>query len=45
MWTLIEYYFHRIILHRELVMDKSKEDGKRNAKYFMSHIQHHVFMN
>jgi len=43
-WTSIEYYFHRIVLHGELNIG-NVEDGKRNAAIFSKHIHHHVFMN
>jgi len=43
-WTTIEYYFHRILLHGELKIG-NVEDGKRNGELFSKHIHHHVFMN
>ena len=46
MWTFIEYYFHRFLLHTELNLDPTKEaDGEKNALMFTKHIHHHVFMN
>ena len=46
MWTYIEYYAHRFLLHNELKLDPSKEaDGDKLARIFTVHIHHHVFMN
>ena len=46
MWTFVEYFFHRFMLHRELHLDDNeKADPEFLAKIFSKHIYHHVFMN
>lgn len=46
LWTGIEYYFHRIVLHGELNLDPNAEaDPDQLAKIFSAHTHHHVFMN
>ena len=46
MWTFVEYFFHRFLLHRELHLDDNeKADPDYLAKIFSKHIYHHVFMN
>ncbi len=45
-WTLTEYYFHAIVLHDEMRLDKdAPADGEKNANLFARHLHHHVFMN
>eukprot|EP00416_Gambierdiscus_australes_P025392 CAMPEP_0171062740 /NCGR_PEP_ID=MMETSP0766_2-20121228/5214_1 /TAXON_ID=439317 /ORGANISM="Gambierdiscus australes, Strain CAWD 149" /LENGTH=354 /DNA_ID=CAMNT_0011518549 /DNA_START=40 /DNA_END=1104 /DNA_ORIENTATION=+ len=45
-WVLIEYVFHRFLLHRELELDPAAPaDGDRLARLFSDHLHHHVFMN
>jgi len=46
MWTYTEYFFHRHMLHREVLLDPEAEaDGEYNASCFSQHLHHHVFMN
>lgn len=46
MWTYTEYFFHRHMLHKEVLLDPNGEaDGEYNAKCFSAHLHHHVFMN
>lgn len=46
MWTYTEYYFHRHLLHKEVLLDPDAEaDGAANAALFSIHLHHHVFMN
>ena len=45
-WTYTEYYFHRHVLHKEVILDPNAEaDGEYNAAIFSRHLHHHVFMN
>ena len=46
MWTFLEYFFHRFLLHKETYLDDDKEaDPKVLMEIFSKHVQHHVFMN
>jgi len=46
MWTYTEYFFHRHMLHKEVLLDPEAEaDGEYNALCFSQHLHHHVFMN
>ena len=49
MWTYLEYFQHRFILHQELNLDPNEPwteaAGVRNGDNFGRHIHHHVFMN
>jgi len=45
-WVLVEYVFHRFLLHRELQLDPDgPADGDKLARIFSQHLHHHVFMN
>eukprot|EP00927_Polykrikos_kofoidii_P082699 TRINITY_DN8288_c0_g1_i1.p1 TRINITY_DN8288_c0_g1~~TRINITY_DN8288_c0_g1_i1.p1 ORF type:complete len:359 (+),score=70.43 TRINITY_DN8288_c0_g1_i1:43-1119(+) len=45
-WVLVEYVFHRFLLHQELQLDPdAPADPGRQAAIFSQHLHHHVFMN
>ena len=42
-WPLLEYYFHRIELHKEVNLTEDKT-GEKYAALFKTHLCHHVYM-
>ena len=49
LWTFMEYFQHRFVLHTDARLDPNEPYteavGERNARLFTKHIHHHVFMN
>lgn len=46
LWTFMEYYIHRFVLHGELNHDeKAQANPKIIENCFERHFKHHVFMN
>ncbi len=44
-WTAIEYYFHRFILHPEIYENFPENNGKLYRESFNAHLKHHTFIN
>jgi len=42
-WPLLEYYFHRLELHKEINL-KEDSSGESYAELFKTHLCHHVYM-
>jgi len=45
-WTFTEYYVHRFVLHKELLLSPDSAPSPAHLSHiFSKHLNHHVFMN
>lgn len=45
-WTFTEYYVHRFVLHKELLLSPHSPPSPAHLSHIFSrHLNHHVFMN
>jgi hypothetical protein len=46
LWHSTEYFAHRFLLHREVLLKENEEVGPdRLMQLFSAHLHHHVFIN